>query len=143
LYHNDSDYVSLYKSSEQHNEHIKNSDYGIGQDFKDAIDEIYEVYKKPAQIKRQLVNMFLNKSKELFPTDQQLANYLKYKRIKAGLKTNLNLGQMEKWCLQHDKIPDNPDEMFVKRSFTVIPKSHKVVSIILGYTCTNVNCFLR
>jgi hypothetical protein len=50
---------------------------------------------------------------------------------------------MEKWCLQHDKIPDNPDEMFVKRSFSVIPKSHKVVSIIIRYTCTKVNCILR
>jgi hypothetical protein len=35
---------------------MKNSDYGKGQDFKDEIDEIYEVYEKPAQIKRQLVN---------------------------------------------------------------------------------------
>jgi hypothetical protein len=85
LYHNDSDYVSLYKRSDQHNEHMKNSDYGKGQDLKDAIDEIYEVYKNPAQTSRQLVNMFPNKSKELFPTDQQSANYLKYKRIKAGL----------------------------------------------------------
>ncbi len=76
LYNNDSDYISLYKSSDQHNEHMKNSDYSIGQDFKDAIDEIYEVYKKPAQIKRQLVNMFSNKSKELFPTDQQLATII-------------------------------------------------------------------
>jgi hypothetical protein len=55
---------------------MKNSDYGKGQDLKDAIDEIYEVYKKPAQIKRQLVNMFSNKSKELFPTDQQLATII-------------------------------------------------------------------
>ena len=91
LYHNDTEFVSLYKSSHQHNEHIKNTDHGISQDFKVAIDGIYEVYKKPTQIKRQLVNMFPNKSKELFPTEQQLVNSLKYKRIKAGLNYHLDV----------------------------------------------------
>jgi hypothetical protein len=38
--------------------------------------------------------------KDIFPNEQLLVNYLKYKRIKAGLKTNLKLGQMEKWCLE-------------------------------------------
>ena len=64
--------------------------------------------------------------KDLFPTEQQLINYLKYKRLKSGLKTSLNLGELEKWCLEHTNVPEDKDEMFVKRSFTVVPKTHKV-----------------
>jgi hypothetical protein len=90
LYHNDSGCVSLFNSEHQHNDHIKLSDHGITEHFKQAIDNIYEVYKKPAQIKRQLINMYPNIEKELFPSEQQLVNYLKYKRKQAGMKTRLN-----------------------------------------------------
>ena len=126
LFHNDSNCVSLLKSY-QHNEHEKNSDRGILEKFKNAIDEIYEIYKKPSQIKRQMVNKFQNEEKESLPSEQQLVNYLKYKRIKAGVKPSLNLGELEQWCLNHISIPDDPDAMFVKRSFTVVPKTHKVL----------------
>ena len=38
--------------------------------------------------------------------------------------------ELEKWCIEHEAIPDDDDEMFVKRSFRVEQKSHKVVLII-------------
>ncbi len=71
--------------------------------------------------------MYTNIERELFPSEQQLVNYLKYKRKQASMKTRLNLGDLEKWCLAHSNIPDDLDEMFVKRSFTVVPKTHKVL----------------
>ena len=84
-----------------------------------------------------MVNKFPNKEKELFPSEQQLLNYLKYKRLKAGQKASLNFCELEKWCLDHLKIPENPDEMFVKRSFAVVPRSHKVKYYM--YACIEIN----
>ena len=81
-------------------------------------------------MKRQLTKVFPNVNKDNFPTDNQLKNYLNYKKQKEGLKAHLNLGELEKWCIQHEAIPDDDDEMFVKRSFRVERKSYKVVLII-------------
>jgi hypothetical protein len=125
LYHDDSDCVSWYKSEEEHNNHVKINDHGISDNFKAAIDSIYELYQTPSRIKRELIRMYPNLSKESFPTEQQLINYIKYKKRKSG-KSRLNLGEFEKWCSENDKIPDDPDEMFVKRSFTLEKTTHKV-----------------
>ena len=127
MYHDDSDCVSLYKSEETHNDHIKSNNHGIATQFKTAIDSILEIYPMPSRIKRELINMFPNLNKDSFPTEQQLINYIKYKKRKNGIKSRLNLGELEKWCLEHDQIPDNDDTMFVKRSFNVEKETHKVI----------------
>ena len=127
LYHSDSDSVSMFKSEEGHNEHIKkNQKYGISKKFKDAIDSIYDVFQKPSQIKRQLTNMFADTDKNMFPTDIQIRNYILYKKKKKGYKSRLNLAEFEKWCSEHEQIPESDDEMFVKRSFTIDKTTHKV-----------------
>ena len=90
MYHDNNDSVSLFKSTDVHNTHEKSTNHGITEEFKNAIDSIYEVFKKPAQIKKQLMSMFPNKEKDLFPSEQQLLNYLKYKRLKAGQKASFN-----------------------------------------------------
>jgi hypothetical protein len=125
LYHDDSDCVSWYKSEEEHNDHVKINNHGISEEFKIAIDSIYELYQAPSRIKRELIRMFPDLAKESFPTEQKLINYIKYRKRKKG-KSRLNLGEFEEWCSKHDKIPDDPDEMFVKRSFTVDKITHKV-----------------
>jgi len=127
LYHDDSDSVSEFKSEHLHNNHVKQSEHGISEIFKTAIDSIYDIYKKPSQVKRQLVNMYPDTPKEMFPDEQQLINYLRYKKKKAGLKSRLNLGELEKWCLENSTIPDDPDQLFVKRSIVVVQKTHKVI----------------
>ena len=71
--------------------------------------------------------MYPDSPKEMFPDEQQLINYFRYKKNKAGLKSRLNLGELEKWCLENSTIPDDPDQMFVKRSITVVQKTHKVI----------------
>jgi hypothetical protein len=74
--------------------------------------------------------MFPKSNKDDFPTEIQLKNYIAYKRTKQGYKAKLNLGELEKWCLEHEKVPEDMDEMFVKRSFKLEEKSHKVVFFI-------------
>ena len=78
LYHDDSDCVSELKSEHQHNNHVKLSEHFLSEKFKTAIDSIYDIYKKPSQVKRQLVNP--DTPKEMFPDEQQLINYLRYKK---------------------------------------------------------------
>ena len=46
------------------------------------------------------------------------------------MKSRLNLGESEQWCLKHEKIPEDLDEMYVKRSFTFEKKTHKVHKIL-------------
>jgi hypothetical protein len=58
LYHDDSDCVSWYKSEEEHNNHVKINDDGISDNFKAAIDSIYEFYQTPSRIKRELIRMY-------------------------------------------------------------------------------------
>ena len=53
--------------------------------YTEAIDSIYEVFHKPKEIQRQLLKMFPKDAKEDFPTDQQLKNYLAYKRTKKRI----------------------------------------------------------
>ena len=99
LFHNNSDCVSFYKNEIEHNDHVKLSDRGITEELKSAFDGIYDIYPKLSQMKRQLTTMFPNVSKDNFPTDNQLKNYLNYKKQKEGLKAYLNLGELEKWCI--------------------------------------------
>jgi hypothetical protein len=74
--------------------------------------------------------MYPDLDKESFPTDQMLINYIKYKKLKKG-KSRPNLDEFETWCSEHDKIADDPDVMFVKRSFTVEKTTHKVSSLVI------------
>ena len=134
LYHDDEDGVSHYKSVNEHNDHISEKTHGIIGKYAETIDLIYDLFQKPKEIKRQLLNKFPNDKKEDFPTDQQLRNYLAYKRTKQGYKAKLNLAELEKWCLEHEKIPDDMDEMFVKRSFRVDNQTHKVIFFIFFTT---------
>jgi hypothetical protein len=126
LYHNDEDGVSHYKTENNHNDHICENKHGIMSKYTEAIDSIYEVFHKPKEIQRQLLKMFPKDAKEDFPTDQQLKNYLAYKRTKKGYKAKLNLAEFEQWCLEHENIPESEDEMFVKRSFRIDKKTRKV-----------------
>ncbi len=63
-------------------------------------------------MKRYLTETYSNLDKNLFLTDQQLKNYLSYKKKKLGMKSRLNLGEFEQWSLKHEKIPEDPEEMF-------------------------------
>jgi hypothetical protein len=128
LYHNTNDNVLLYKSVTEHNDHQKLTDHGISPQFQKYIESVYDIYPKLGQMKRYLT--YSNLDKKIFPTDQ-LKNYLSYKKKKLGMKSHLNLGEFEQWCLKHEKIPEDPDEMFVKFSFTVEPKTHKVCTIYM------------
>jgi hypothetical protein len=134
LYHDDDDGVSHYHSIFEHNEHISDNSHGITSKYKDAIDSIYALFQKPKQIKAQLINMFPKNNKDDFPTEIQLKNYISYKRTKQGYKAKLNLGELELWCSEHEKVPEDVDEMFVKRSFKLEENSHKVVFFIFFTT---------
>jgi hypothetical protein len=98
----------------------------------------YEVFHKPKEIKRKLLNMFPKDAKEDFPTGQQLKNYLAYKRTKKGYKAKLNLAEFEQWCLEQENIPESEDEMFVKRSFRIDKKTRKVSFLV--FLQLNVYC---
>ena len=50
------------------------------------------------------------------------------------MKSRLNLGELERWCLEHEQIPADPDELFVKKSFNVQPKTHKVLFYVFFTT---------
>jgi hypothetical protein len=134
LYHNDDDGVSHYQTEQRHNNRLKESKHGIVGKYIVPIDSIYEMFQKPKENKRQLLSMYPKHNKEDFPTDQQLKNYLSYKRTKKGYKAKLNLSELEQWCLDHDKIPESMDEMFVKRSFRLDKKTHKVIFFVFFTT---------
>jgi hypothetical protein len=57
---------------------VKINNHGISEEFKIAIDSIYELYQAPSRIKRELIRMFPDLAKESFPTEQQLINYINY-----------------------------------------------------------------
>jgi hypothetical protein len=134
LYHNDDDGVSHHQTEQRHSNYIKDSKHGIIGKYIEAIDSIYEIFQKPKEIKRQLLSMYPKDNKEDLPTDQQLKNYLAYKRTKKGYKAKLNFSELEQWCLANDKIPESMDEMFVKRSFRLDKKTHKVIFFVFFTT---------
>jgi hypothetical protein len=129
LYHDDDDGVSHYHSIIEHNEHISDNSHGITSKYKDAIDSIYALFQKPKQIKAQLINMFPKNNKDDFPTVIQLKNYIANKCTKQGYKAMLNLGELEKWCLEHEKVPEDVDCYFKLEE-----NSHKVVFFIFFTT---------
>jgi hypothetical protein len=134
LYHNDDDGVSHYQTEQRHNNRLKESKHGIVGKYIVPIDSIYEMFQKPKENKRQLLSMYPKHNKEDFPTDQQLKNYLSYKRTKKGYKAKLNLSELKQWCLANDKIPESMDEMLVKRSFRFDKKTHKVIFFVFFTT---------
>ena len=85
--------MTLYKSEETNYNHIKSNNHGIVTQFKAAIDSIFEIYPMPSRMMRELINMFPNLNKDLFPTEQQLINYIKYNKRKNGIKSRLDLGE--------------------------------------------------
>ena len=54
-----------------------------------------------------------NVEKLTIPLIRDLNNYLASLRKSVGGNTNLNLGELAQWCLDHVTIPEDPNQAFV------------------------------
>jgi hypothetical protein len=119
--------VTLYKTDEDHNNHIKPVVRGIPDDIRAAIDQIFKDFQKPNQIIQKLETNFPDRE---LPNWFQIRNYIQYEKIKAGSKTSMNLGELEQWCQAKSEIPSATelDKVHV-RHFTgtsLNPKTKKI-----------------
>ena len=108
LYHADSDKVTMYKTETDH-DHNDDEVYGIDQNVKQCIDELY----KDGIVKPKLIVRALQSRGLKVPTYAQLSNYLVYyKRKKHGSHT-ISLGELHQWCQDHSNVPLDENQAFV------------------------------
>ena len=108
MYHNTSFKVSLFKTSTEHTclENHPNSKAGVPLMSRQTINDYVSCGVKPKTILQKLRENNLP-----IPTYRALCNYIKY-NIRNN-KSTISLGELENWCIENSKIPDDDDTPFI------------------------------
>ena len=109
VYHNDSLNVTLYRTANNHT-CGQSSPVGLSDEAKAEIARLNDLKVKPKKIYELLHK---NDNTANHPKNQaQINNFLQRLRKKDG-PTTISLGDLEEWCEQRNKVPEDIDEAFV------------------------------
>jgi len=101
--------VEMFKTQEDHShDELMQKTTKLSNQMKEEIKKLFELHVKPKRMFEILIE------KGLEPKNKtQLSNYLIRLRKQNFGPSQISLGQIEQWCLDHDKIPDSDDMPFV------------------------------
>jgi len=108
LFSSNNDNIKMFRTQENHMHDELQQTNKLTDQMKDEIKKLFDLNLKPKRMFEILIE------KGLQPKNKaQLSNYLNVIRNQKLGPSQISLGQIEQWCLDHNKIPDSEDLPFV------------------------------
>jgi hypothetical protein len=109
LYNSHNEEIFIFRTENDHDHNNLQSSNRLTDEIKTEIEVLFDLHLKPKAILAKLrADGFLIKNKS------QISNYIsKLKKSRYG-STKIILGNVEEWCNEHSRIPENEDEHHIK-----------------------------